>query len=81
MSDNFPAIGVITAPATRYAVSIQEEVLYVILKSLIISGIAGRSIVSPYMVMRSEEPKIASVSHVFFGIFCTEEVEDGFGLG
>jgi hypothetical protein len=56
-------------------------VLYVILKSLIISGIAGRSIVSPYMVMRSEEPKIASVSHVFFGIFCTEEVEDGFGLG
>ncbi len=28
MSDNFPLTGVMTAPATRYALSIQDEVLY-----------------------------------------------------
>jgi len=27
-SDSFPLTGVITAPATRYALSIQDEVLY-----------------------------------------------------
>ena len=47
MSDNFPAIGVITAPAIRYDVNIQEDKEYDISNSCIRSGIAGMIIVSP----------------------------------
>src|SRR5918999_2328107 len=41
-------------------------------KSLMISGIAGSNIVSPYMAIRSVEPKIASVIQAVLGIFCSE---------
>ena len=75
ISDNFPAIGVMTAPATRYAVSIQEEALYDMLKSLMILGIAGRSIVSPYIVIKREEPRMPSVSHDDCGIFVRSLLE------
>jgi hypothetical protein len=60
---------VATAPAIKYDDRIQEEVLYEILNSLIMSGIAGSNIVSPYMVIRSDRPKIARVTHAFRGIF------------
>ena len=52
-----------TAPEIRYAVSIQEDVLYEISKSLIVSRIAGNSIVSPYNVTRTVDPRIARVIH------------------
>ena len=51
MSDNLPAIGVITAPVIRYVVSIQDDVLYGISKSLMRSGIAGTNIVSAYITV------------------------------
>src|SRR5919112_4937229 len=41
-------------------------------KSLMISGIAGSNIVSPYMAIRSVEPKIASVVQAVLRIFCCE---------
>ena len=63
MSDSLPAIGVMTAPAIRYEESIQDEVLYEMLKSLMKSGIAGRTIVSPYIVIRPRELRMASVAH------------------
>jgi hypothetical protein len=47
--------------------------LYEMLKSLIISGIAGNNIVSPYMVIRREEPNIESVIHAEVGIFVEED--------
>lgn len=75
MSDNFPAIGVATAPAIRYDDRIQEEVLYDILNSLIMSGIAGSNIVSPYMVISSDRPNIARVTHAFRGIFVGGRVD------
>lgn len=64
MSDNFPLTGVITAPATRYALSIQDEVLYDKLNSSINSGRAGSSIVSVYMDMVAIELRIARVIHI-----------------
>src|SRR5919202_2373968 len=45
-SDILPAIGVITAATIRYELNIHAAVPYVILKSFMISGMAGRSIVS-----------------------------------
>jgi hypothetical protein len=63
MSDNLPAIGVITAPAIRYEESIHDEVLYSMLKSRIKSGIAGNTIVSPYIVIRPKQLKITNVVH------------------
>jgi hypothetical protein len=69
MSDNFPAIGVATAPEIRYAVSIQDDVLYEISKSLMISRMAGSNIVSPYIVIRIVDPRIASVIHAEVLIF------------
>src|SRR6188472_2971175 len=63
MSDNFAAMGVATAPEIRYAVSIQDDVLYEILKSRMISRIAGNNIVSPYIVIRMVDPRIPSVIH------------------
>jgi hypothetical protein len=56
-------MGVATAPAIRYAVSIQDDILYEISKSLIMSRIAGNSMVSPYIVIRIVDPRIASVIH------------------
>src|SRR5215203_958899 len=41
-------------------------------KSLMISGMAGSNIVSPYIAIRSVEPKIASVIQAVLGIFCSE---------
>ena len=64
MSDNFPLTGVITAPATRYALSIHDEVLYDKLKSRINCGSAGRSIVSVYIDIVAMELRIASVFHI-----------------
>lgn len=64
MSDNFPLTGVITAPATRYALNIQDEVLYDKLKSWINCGSAGRSIVSVYIDIVAIELRIASVVHI-----------------
>jgi hypothetical protein len=39
------------------------------LNTLMISGIAGSNIVSPYIVISNDRPKIASVVHAFRGIF------------
>ena len=64
MSDNFPLTGVITAPATRYALSIQDEVLYDKLNSSINWGSAGSSIVSVYIDMVAIELRIARVIHM-----------------
>jgi hypothetical protein len=63
MSDNLPAIGVMTAPAIRYEESIHDDVLYEILKSRIKSGIAGSTIVSPYIVIRPRQLRITNVVH------------------
>jgi hypothetical protein len=63
MSDNLPAIGVITAPVKRYMVSIQEDVPYVMLNSLIRVGMAGVSIVSAYITIVAMELRIASIFH------------------
>src|SRR6476620_11338975 len=52
MSESLPAIGVITAATMRYALNIQAEVLYGMLKSLMISGIAGSNIVSENITAR-----------------------------
>ena len=41
-----------------------DDVLYEILNSLMISGIAGSSIVSPYMVIRTERPNTSIVVQV-----------------
>src|ERR687890_1303556 len=51
ISDKLAQIGVITAPEIKYAVRIQEEVPNEILRSVIISGIAGINIVSAYITM------------------------------
>src|SRR5712692_5464401 len=84
-ADNFPTIGVLTAPEIRYAVSIQEDVVYEISKSLIISRIAGNNIVSPYIVIRTVDPRIASVIHVEVLIFSevsgSTAFEDDSGCG
>jgi hypothetical protein len=68
MIDNFDAIGVITAPAIKYELNIQDESEYGILNSLIISGIAGIIIVSPAVEIKSTEPRIKSVNHAICGI-------------
>src|SRR5712692_7704590 len=59
MSESLPAIGVITAPAIKYEERIQDDVLYEMPKSLIKSGMAGKTIVSPYMVTRASPHMIA----------------------
>src|ERR687891_946113 len=51
-SDSLPATGVITAATIKYALNIQAAVPYGILNSCIISGIAGRSIVSEKKTVR-----------------------------
>jgi hypothetical protein len=47
----------------RNDASIQEDALYVILKSFIMSGIAGSIIVSANMAIRPTQLKIASITH------------------
>jgi hypothetical protein len=44
-------------------VSIHAEVSYEMLNSRIISGIAGNSMVSPYIVISIVEPKMTNVFH------------------
>jgi hypothetical protein len=78
MSDNFPAMGVATAPEIRYAVSIQDAVLYEISKSWMMSRIAGNNIVSPYIVIRMVDPRIASVIHADVVIFLEVSSDSGF---
>src|ERR671918_915969 len=73
ISDNLPAIGVITAPVIRYVVSIQDDVLYDILKSLIRSGIAGINIVSAYRTIVATELSIITTVHDEAGIFFPED--------
>src|ERR671918_1694055 len=73
ISDNLPAIGVITAPVIRYVVSIQDDVLYDILKSLIRSGIAGTNIVSAYRTIVATELSIITTLHDEAGIFFPED--------
>ena len=69
MSDSFPLTGVITAPATRYTLRIQDEELYDKLKSCIRCGSAGRSIVSVYMEIVAIELRIARVVHIEILLF------------
>ncbi len=69
MSDSLPATGIMTAPGTRYAVSIQDEVLYETLNSRIRSGIAGISIVSAYITMVAMLLRTASTFQAEAGIF------------
>src|SRR5919198_6389004 len=71
-------MGVATAPAIRYAVSIQDDVLYEISKSLMMSRIAGNNIVSPYIVIRMVDPRIASVIHAEDLIFLSPSDNTGF---
>lgn len=69
MSESLPTMGVATAPAIRYDERIHEEVSYGILNSFIISGIAGSSIVSPYIVISNVEPRIPRVIQAVLDIF------------
>ncbi len=68
MSANFPAIGVMTAPEIRYAVSIQADMLYETSKSRIRSGIAGINIVSAYMAIVARLARTARAFHADDGI-------------
>ena len=65
--------------------SIQDDVVYEISKSLIISRIAGNNIVSPYIVIRTVDPRITSVIHaevlIFSDVFGTTAFEDYNGCG
>ena len=63
-------MGVATAPEIRYDERIHEEVSYGILNSLMMSGIAGSNMVSPYIVISRVEPKIPSVIQAVLDIFC-----------
>lgn len=69
MSESRPTMGVATAPAIRYDERIHDEVSYGMLNSFIISGIAGSSIVSPYIVISNVEPRMPRVIQAFFDIF------------
>src|SRR6185312_1365779 len=62
-SESLPAIGVMTAPAIRYDDKIQDAVLYDTPKSLMKLGIAGSTMVSPYIVTNARLLIIASASH------------------
>jgi hypothetical protein len=53
-------------------VSIQDDVLYGILKSLIRSGIAGTNIVSAYITIVAMELRIATTFHEEAEIFLSE---------
>lgn len=69
MSDKLAQIGVITAPETKYAVRIQEEVPKEILKSLMISGMAGINIVSAYITMIAIIPSKDKIFQAYGDIF------------
>jgi hypothetical protein len=47
--------------------------------SLIISGIAGSSMVSPYIVISNVEPKIPRVNQAILDIFCGDD-DGGWGI-
>ena len=64
-----------TAPVIRYVVSIQEDVLYDILKSLISSGMAGTNIVSAYKTIVATELSTITILHEEAGIFFPEGAE------
>src|SRR5687768_10309244 len=69
MSDKLAQIGVITAPEIKYAVRIQEDVPNEILRSVIISGIAGINIVSAYITMIAIIPSKDRVFQAYGDIF------------
>jgi hypothetical protein len=56
-----------TAPDTRYAVRIHEDMLYDTSKSLIRSGMAGINIVSAYITIVAMQLSIASTFHAEAG--------------
>jgi hypothetical protein len=64
-SDNLPATGVITAATIRYALNIQAAVPYVMLKSCIISGMAGKSMVSEKKTVKRVLLSIAKVNQAW----------------
>ncbi|HYY40945.1 MAG TPA: hypothetical protein VE692_06815 [Nitrososphaera sp.] len=64
-SDNLPATGVITAATIKYALKIHAAVPYGMLKSFMISGIAGKSIVSEKKTVRRVLLSIARVNHAW----------------
>jgi len=64
-SDNLPATGVITAATIRYALNIQAAVPYDMLKSCMISGMAGRSMVSEKKTVRRVLLSIARVNQAW----------------
>src|SRR5579872_5381097 len=78
MSESFPEIGVMIAPAIRYAVRIHDDMPYEIWKSFIRSGIAGTSIVSAYITMVAIKLRIASVFHADGEIFSCSPLSAGF---
>jgi len=57
-----------TAPDIRYAVSIQDDIVYDTSKSRIRSGIAGINIVSAYMAIVARLARTASAFHAEKGI-------------
>src|SRR6185312_7334062 len=61
-SESLPAIGVMTAPAIRYDDKIQDAVLYDTPKSFMKFGIAGSTMVSPYIVTNARLLTMASAS-------------------
>ena len=69
-------IGVITAPTIRYVVSIQGEMLYERLNSLMIFGRDGTSMVSVYMTSVAIELRIARVFQAELGILSTFLIVD-----
>src|SRR5579864_967529 len=77
MSESFPVIGVMIAPAIRYAVSIHDDMPYEIWKSFIRSGIAGINIVSAYITMVAIKLRIASVFHAVGEIFSCNFLSSG----
>ena len=64
-----PAMGVMTAPGTRYAVNIHDDMPYETLNSLMRSGIAGINIVSAYMTIVAMLLRTASTFQAEAGIF------------
>jgi len=63
MSDSLPAIGVITAPAIKYDVKIQDDDPYETSKSLIRVGMAGINIVSAYITIVARQLRMISTFH------------------
>src|SRR5919198_5482126 len=66
-----------TAPDTRYAVRIHEDMLYDTPKSLIKSGIAGINIVSAYITIVAMQLSMASTFHADAVMLTELDDDDG----